>query len=239
MATAIKGPNVHGIERPSSSTSTGLAERLAPLTGVAVLILGLAGLVVWEGVADRPEFDQPPGVMLDYFQEGNAVILGGFLMMLAAVFFVWFAGYLRGVLQAAEGGTGRLGALAFAGGVAAAVFMLAMPAANLTGAVYADQLGLETARTFFLFGNVFLYPAAMAAAVLVAATGVAALRTGALPAWLGWLSLVLALWLLIPPVGSGAGTPENPAAWTGLAALPAVPIWTALTAALLMRRGAD
>ena len=94
----------------------------------------------------------------------------------------------------------------------------------------------EGAQTFYLFGDVFLYPAAMAAAVLVAATALVALRTATLPRWLAWLSLALALWLLIPPLGSSGGTqPENPAAWTGLAALPVVPLWTAMTAVHLLK----
>ncbi|HSD76061.1 MAG TPA: hypothetical protein VLA98_01605, partial [Solirubrobacteraceae bacterium] len=92
------------------------------------------------------------------------------------------------------------------------------------------------AQTFYFFGDVFLYPAAMGAAVLIGATALVALRTAALPRWLGWVSLALSLWLLIPPLGSAAGTPENPAAWTGLAALGAVPLWTAVTAVVLMLR---
>jgi hypothetical protein len=76
--------------------------------------------------------------------------------------------------------------------------------------------------------------------VLVAATALVALRTGALPRWLTWLSLAFALWLLIPPLGtSGATQPENPAAWTGLAVLPAAPLWTAVTAVVLTLKRRD
>jgi hypothetical protein len=240
MATAMQGPEVQRLTRqPGGGTSPPRAERLAPLTGIAVLLLGLAGLIVWEGPADRPEWDAPRGVILTYFGDRDTVIFGSFLLMLAAVFFLWFVGSLRAVLRRAEGDVGRLSAIAYGGGLAAAAFMLAMPASNVLGALYAKQLSPEGAQTFFLFGNVFLYPAAMAAAVLVAATALVALRTGALPRWLAWLSLVLALWLLIPPLGSGAGTPENPAAWTGLAALPGVPVWTAVTAVVLMLKSRD
>ena len=226
------------VEGPSRPPLESPGERLAPLTGIAVLVLGLAGLIVWEGPADRPELDQTPDVILAYFGDRDAVILGGFLLMLAAVSFLWFVGSLRAVLRPAEGGVGRLSAVAFGGGVVAAAFVLALPAANVAGALFADQLSAEGAQTFYLFGDVFLYPAAMAAAVLLAATALVALRTGALPRWLAWLSLALALWLLIPPIGTSGGTqPENPAAWTGLAVLPAIPLWTAVTAVVLMRKG--
>jgi hypothetical protein len=45
---------------------------------------------------------------------------------------------------------------------------------------------------------------------------------------------VLALWLLIPPLGQGVDALENPAPWTGLAVLPFVLLWTALIAVALM-----
>jgi hypothetical protein len=208
---------------------------LAPLTGVASLVLGLAGLIVLEGPADRPETDQPPAVILEYFRDSNTVILGSFLMMLAAVAFVWFAGTLRARLQDAEGPGGSLATVAFGGGLAAAVFMLAMPATNVGGVLFADELRPPAAQTFYLFGDAFLYPATLAAAICVGATAIVALRTGMLPAWLAWPSAFLALWLLVPPIGSSAGTPENPAVWTGLAALPGVLVWAAITAIVLFR----
>ena len=235
MAAATQGPDVH---RPTATKGGGAtwprAEQLAPLTGIAPFFLALAGLVVWEGPADRPEWDAPRGVILSYFGDRDTVILGGFLLMLAAVFFLCFAGWLRAVLRRAEDGPGGLSTVAYGGGLVAAASMLAMPASNIFGALYAEELSPQGAQTFYLFGDVFLYPAAMGAAVLVAATAIAALRTGALPRGHAWLSLVLALWLLIPPLGSAAGTPENPASWTGLAALPLVLLWAAMTSLILM-----
>jgi hypothetical protein len=147
---------------------------------------------------------------------------------------LWFLGSLRDVLRHAEGAGGRLSSVVHGGGVAAATFVLLWPAANVLGALYASQLSPDGAKTIFLFGNAFAYPLTITAAVFLAATGLVALRTAALPRWLAWVTLALALWLLIPPLG---GDPENPAWWTGIAALPAVPLWTALTALVLMRRG--
>ena len=232
MATATQRPEV----REVSTTPRLHGERLELLlSGIAPLLLGLAGLIVLEGPADRPELDQPPAAILSYFGEQDTVILGSFLLMLAAVAFIWFAGSLRAVLRRKEGGEGRLSAIAFGGGVAAGVFMLAWPAANLFGALFAEQLTAAQAQTFYLFGDVFLYPAAMGAAVLVAATALVALRTAVLPRWAAWPSMVLALWLLIPPLGQGVDAPENPAPWTGLAVLPFVLLWTALIAVVLVR----
>lgn len=58
---------------------------------------------------------------------------------------------------------------------------------------------------------------------LLAATGLATLRFGPLPRWLGWFSLALALLLAIPTLG-----------FLGLVA--GLPIWTVLVAVLLFRQ---
>ena len=55
------------------------------------------------------------------------------------------------------------------------------------------------------------------------ATAVAVLRTGILPRWLAWVSLALALLLLIPPIG-----------WLGL--IFGLPLWTLLVSFLLWQR---
>ena len=47
--------------------------------------------------------------------------------------------------------------------------------------------------------------------------------------------MVLALWLLIPPLGQGVDAPENAAPWTGLAVLPFVLRWAVLIAVVLVR----
>lgn len=167
-------------------------ERWAPVTGIAVLLFGLAGLIVLEGPADRPEVDRAAGAFLEYFDQGSTVVLGAFLVLLSVVFFLWFLGSLREVLRGAEGEGGRLSTVAFGAGTATAALWSVLPGVSVLGA---------------------------------------------LPRWLGWLSLALALWLLVPPLGSGAGTPENPAGWTALAAFDAVPIWTAITGMALMARG--
>jgi hypothetical protein len=230
MSTAIHRPHVGLPGRLH-------AEQLAPLTGVLTLVLGLGGLIVLEGPADRPELDQPGRVMLDYFAQHDTVVLGGFLMLLSVAVFIWFLGSLRDALRRIEGGTGRLSNVAYGGGLATAALMTAMPGASVLGAVYASELDAARAKTLFIIGDLFLYPAAITGAVLVGATALVVLRSGRLPHWLGWLSVPLALWLLVPPF---SGTFENPAGWTALAALTVIPVWTALTAlVLLLRRQRD
>ena len=63
-----------------------------------------------------------PATLLDsYRNEEGRILLGGFLWVLGTFFFFWFLGSLRARLAAAEGRVQRLTAIAFGGGVAAAV----------------------------------------------------------------------------------------------------------------------
>jgi uncharacterized protein (DUF58 family) len=58
---------------------------------------------------------------------------------------------------------------------------------------------------------------------MLAATALVILRYGALPRWLAWVSLVLALILAIVPIG-----------WLGV--IIGLPLWTLVTAVVLYTR---
>jgi hypothetical protein len=236
MSATMQEPDQTKPGRSPDGAARGKAHRLAPLTGVASTLLVIAGIVVLEGVADRPEESAPPEVVTAYFGDQNAVMGGSALFMLGALFFVCFAGELRAALRSTERGSDRVSAIAFGAGVATGTLLLLHHAGSFLGALYHEQLSAEMARTLFLFGDLFLYPTAMAGALLLAATAVGALRTRVLPAWVPWLSLAVALWLLIPPFGSPAGTDWAPPAWSGLGALGAIPLWTMVTAIILAAR---
>jgi hypothetical protein len=70
----------------------------------------------------------------------------------------------------------------------------------------ANDAGLtpEAAQALWSAGDGFLIGAAISTASLAAAVGLAILRGRMLPTWLGWLSLVLAVALLIPYVNWAA-----------------------------------
>ena len=195
-------------------------ERFAPLTGVLAVVLWVIGIIVLETAVEMKD----PATLLDsYRTEESSIFLGGFLWVLGTFFFFWFLGSLRAHLAAAEGGVRRLTALAFGGGVAAAVFGFAMPGPDVAAAI-ADDADLSDAAAVAIrvMSDVFFLGAEMSAAVLLAATGVHALRTGSLPRWLAWVSLVVALALIILPIG-----------WAAL--LFAFPLWVLVVSFLLWR----
>jgi hypothetical protein len=193
-------------------------ERYAPLAGVLAVLLWVVGIIVHQTSVDG----KTPATLLDsYRNEEGGILLGGFLWLLGTFLFFWFLGSLRARLAAAEGGVERLTAIAFGGGVAAGIFGFAMPGPDMAAAIAdGEDLSGPAAEAIRIIGDVFFVGAEMSAAVLLAATGVLALRTLALPRWLAWVTLVVALVLIVLPVG-----------WAGL--LFGFPLWVLVVSYLL------
>ena len=85
------------------------------------------------------------------------------------------------------------------------LLMLASFLPDLAGAFASDEMdgGLEpaAAQAITSLGDGFFFGAEVMLAGLFLAAGLAALKARAFPAWVGWLSLVLAVIALIPPIG--------------------------------------
>jgi hypothetical protein len=195
-------------------------ERYAPLTGVLAVVLWVVGfLILSPGMVAQ---DAAPEQVLAHYQRNSGMVLaGGLIFALGALSFIWFLGSLRVSLHSAEGGMGRIASIAFGGGLAMAVSALFLPASSMTIALAAGTIPATSADALHRLPGVFFFGAEMFAAVLAGATGLVALRTAVLPRWLAWVSLVLAVVLLIPPIG-----------WVG--ALLGIPVWVVLVSVLLM-----
>ncbi len=180
-------------------------ERLAPFDGIVAVAFWVAGVLVLQGPADQPDQDASPARALVFFkQEDGAILLGTFLFMVGTLFFLWFLGLLRIRLIAFESGGHRLTGIVFAGGVATAVSLLLMPAVHAAGAINNDNLSADAAQVYLGINVAFFYAAELSAAVFLLAVGLVSLATGAFPRWLAWASLLLAVWLAIPPIGWAA-----------------------------------
>lgn len=200
-------------------------ERLAALGGVVAVVFWVIGILVQES-SDVPGDDATGDEVLAWFSGDDQTILtSGFIFMLGGLFFFVFLAALRVRLLEAEGPVGFLTALVYGTGIVAAFSILMLPAPDMAGALSEDELTADAALAVNNLGDMFFLGAELTSALLVAATGLILIRTRALPVWLGWVSLLLALWLLIPPIG-----------WAGL--LLGVPLWTILVSVLLWMRPA-
>jgi hypothetical protein len=169
---------------------------LTGLVFVALLVLGTA-------LVGAYDYLPPADEIVDLLSNNSLrVSAGGYFGGISAFFLIWFAGSVRSALRQHEGGTERLTSLAFGGGVAsgvavATVFAIMLIAAQRAGAP--GGIGTDGAvASYDLWSGLGGLVIPVTFAVFVGATAVASLRTGVFPAWLGWLSTVLALGLLSP-----------------------------------------
>jgi hypothetical protein len=204
-------------------------ERLSPLAGVLAVVLWATGAATTGG----DHIGLPGGLpeegadeTLAYFRENESrVVAASSLFMVGSLLFLWFVATLRSRLAGAENGAATFAAIAFAGGVATGVFALGMPTGGLVAALNAEYVAASTAEALNAVETVFLIAAELAAIVLLVGTVLASIRTRLLPRWWAIVSVLLAVWLLILPIG-----------WAGL--LVGLPLWTALTSVLLLRSNA-
>jgi hypothetical protein len=196
--------------------------RFAPLTGVAAVVFWVVGFFLFlttevDGAETAAE------ILAGYENDENAILFAGWVFVLGGVFFLWFLGTLRARLFAAEGLPGRLTGIAFGAGIATAVFLISLPGGDMAG-VLADDLEPQAAQALNEIGTAGFVGAEFSAIALVVATALLILRTGVLPKWLAWVSLLLGLFLLIAPIG-----------WLGL--IFGFPIWVLIVSVLLYGRG--
>ncbi|WP_412542337.1 hypothetical protein R8Z50_07465 [Longispora sp. K20-0274] len=171
--------------------------RLAPLAGVVYLILVLAGFIV--GGTDGVGSDQPTDKVVAWWQDNKSQqTVACLLVAYGSLALVWFAGSLRRALSRAEGGDGRLGAVALAGSVILTLGLLSTVGFALVAADTVGKVPGEVTQTFSVASNEFFLPIAAGAFLLYAAAGLGILYTRVLPQWLGWLTLVLAVVALTP-----------------------------------------
>ena len=196
-------------------------ERFAPLAGItAVVLWALAFVIAGAG----PDFQRATGQeWLTYITDNEGQILTSrLLFLLGTVLFLLFLGTFRVRLRAAEGGPGQWTSAAFAGGIATAVLLIGNVTPTLIGALAADALEPAAAQALGIVETGFFVGAEIAAAALLLATGLLALRTRFLPVWVGWGSVALAALLLILPIG-----------WAAL--LIGFPLWVLIVSVLLWR----
>jgi hypothetical protein len=196
-------------------------ERYAPLTGVAAVVLWVLGAFLLEK-DDRPD-GKDTAAFVAWVQENDTTILAGAIVFgFGTLFFLWMLGSLRAALFAAEGGTGRLATLAFGSGVATAISLMFTYLPHAQAAFDHENTSATGIEALVRVGDSFFGGAVLFSIPLLVAVGLAILRFGALPRWLAWFSLLLALVMAIPTLG-----------FFGI--VVGLPLWVLATSVLLFR----
>ena len=174
-------------------------ERIGAATGAASVLLFILSVGI---LPTPPDVDAPASEIHAYYAEEQDGIQVSLVFAAAALFFfIWFLGSLRSALRVAEGGTGRVSSIAFAGGVVSAGALFALITLIAGAAFRPDQATAEVTTAINDLAVVSGGAAAAALTALFAASAKVALRHGAFPTSVGWL---LALAALAQPFALGA-----------------------------------
>ena len=155
--------------------------------------------------------------------------------MAMAVFAYWcfalFVGRLWGTLRRAEGNGGWLFAVALGGGLLTfAVKTIEFPLRAAALRAGAEGVDPKTVRMLLDVGSYTFVLSWLTLALLLAGSAGEALRTGALPRWLGWAAALLAtLPLALGLLAIATGTE------TGALAFPLTLLWIANASVVLQR----
>lgn len=172
--------------------------RYAPLTGVVFAVLTF---IAFFSGGETPDANASPAKVIVYYtQHRSEIETSAVLVAFAFLFAVFFAGALAGYLRR-NGASAGLTGLVIGGAV-----LMAVGAGILAGVEYGlahnlHYVGAQTAQTLNILNNQLFLPLVIGGCVIGISSGLAILATRSLPAWLGWVAIVLGIAAAIPPIG--------------------------------------
>jgi hypothetical protein len=175
--------------------------RIAAAGGIFFVVLTLLGNDVLGSGGEAPGMTASAAQIGAYVRAHPPTVLSWaalYIELVGILAFVFFLGSLWGVLRRAEGERSPFSAIAFGAGlVLVSVKIASFPAA--IAAFHRGQEGMDPqlAAALFDMNEVSFVLTWAIVAVLLAATAVVVLRSGALPRWLGWSAAVLSPALLV------------------------------------------
>ena len=172
---------------------------LVPLTGVAFIVIAILSFVI-SGEPPEVKKDNVQEIVDHYVDNKDSVMIGSALETFAGVLLVFFFGYVRKVLHAAEGENGMLSLVAFGGALIAAtgIAIDAMISFALADAI--KDLQPAAVHTLQALWDNDFFPIALGTTVILFGAGLSIVRHGALPKWLGWVAIALGV-ISVTPVG--------------------------------------
>ena len=169
--------------------------RYGAATGILFVLFVIVGFLV---TPNPPAADASAAEVFEYVSDKQDTLhTVQLLFAVAGFFFIWFIGTLRHSLSAAEGDGGRLANTAFGAGLIAIATLMVAFGLAATAALHPAENGPELTHALIDASLVIPAVACPAAVAFFAANGLSILRSAYLPAWLGWLGLVTALFNLL------------------------------------------
>jgi len=179
-----------------------LWQRLGAASGIVFILVLLAPDLIQGGPSEEPTMTAAEAMAQSCAITTAAQLTDAIYPIthiLGYLFFLFFLGSLWSALRRAEGADGWLSAAAFGGGLASFAIKFASGAFGVAASRNACA-GIDPQLWQVLqdMNNASFFLSFLPLAVLPAASAVVAIRFGApLPRWLGWMSAVVAVALLV------------------------------------------
>ena len=176
-------------------------QRYGPLGAILGIALVLISFVVHGKWASTEESAQEIADL--YVQNQDRVFMGSWLGILGALCMLVFGMCMSQRVR--DTGQQLLGMLV-AGATLIAVAGMAVDSTLRAGlSIQADNMSPEAMKTMHAIWDAFFWPMHAGMATLVLAIGLAALSSGLLPKWLGWIGVVAFVVAMIPAPTMFAG----------------------------------
>jgi hypothetical protein len=168
-----------------------------PFTGIIFAALVVVITILF-GMGQDATKKTAQEIVNHYTDHNTRETIGAILVVYAAASIIFFGGWLRRVLRDAEGADGILSAVAFGGAVAFAAGAAVAGSIHLALADLADDINPVALQAIngIDFDMFFFFPVGLG--TLILATGISAVRHGAMPKWLAWVSVVFGVLFFTP-----------------------------------------
>jgi hypothetical protein len=168
-----------------------------PFTGILFAVLVVAITILLGSGQDATK--KTAAEIVDHYKNhGGKDTVGAILIVYAAATVIFFGGWVRRVLRNAEGPDGVLSAVAFGGAVAFAAGAAVAGSIHLALPDLADDINPVALQAIngIDYDMFEFFPVGLG--TLMLATGISAVRHGAFPKWLAWVSLVFGVLFFTP-----------------------------------------
>jgi hypothetical protein len=170
-------------------------ERIGALSGLAFVVLAaLSGFIY----PQQPRVDAGPAKTLAWVHDHHTALQAGMIFdFFAAGALLWFVGYLHRVLRRAEGDVESLSPIVFGAGIGVAITTAIGALPTVLLAFMDAQPGglsdLSLVRALGDLNTIFFSATSIMTAVFLGALGWSMLRGQLAMPWLGWVTLVVAV----------------------------------------------
>jgi hypothetical protein len=196
------------------------ASRLVPLAGLATVVLVVLTFIIG---GETPNGDDPVTKVVSFYRDNDTdqMVAAGLLIWGMAAFLLFSSGLWR-LLRNAETDRRGTSSLLVVGAALLAVGATIFAGLGFTLGDFADDLPPQAIMALNALNSDMFPTLTLGVFAFLIGAGASMIKTGALPKWLGWVAVVLAIAALTP---------------VGFFAFLALGLWILIASALIFRAG--